>query len=305
MKIAVLLSTYNGQRFLQEQIESVLAQDITAHAELTLFVRDDGSRDATCAILEKYSKEKKIQYYAEENIGVARSFWNLINKAPESDYYAFCDQDDVWFPGKLSQAVKKLELQKKKNEPLLYCGSFTATDADLHPLQPVAKKTSVRTDFSYALLYSIAPGCTFVFNHAARKVLLLYDMEKETPFIHDWMAHKIIAMSGTMVFDETPSLYYRQHGKNAIGVQRGIPAFINRCRRVFNGKSVCVRSSCAQSLLNVYADDLTPEKAATLDVIANYKTDREKRKILLQNKSFKTESLQDILFYTLVLMKKI
>ena len=114
------MSTYNGETYLREQLDSILAQDIQEapiNAYLKILVRDDGSSDGTVGILEDYKRKYPgvVDYYTGENMRTARSFWHLLRNAPDSDYYAFSDQDDFWLSGKLSRAVKILNGMRKSD----------------------------------------------------------------------------------------------------------------------------------------------------------------------------------------------
>ena len=102
------MSTYNGEKYIKTQLDSILAQD---YEEIDLLIRDDGSTDSTREILSAYAKKySSITWYSGKNIGVQKSFFDLILKANlERDYYAFADQDDKWLPGKISRAVSILK----------------------------------------------------------------------------------------------------------------------------------------------------------------------------------------------------
>ena len=117
--IYILLSTYNGEHYLNEQIESLVRQ---VDVNYKILVRDDGSKDSTHVILNKWQQLGFLTWYRGENIGFAESFMDLVQKAPKADYYAFCDQDDIWLPNKLKAAVEKLELLK--SGPQLYCSNL-------------------------------------------------------------------------------------------------------------------------------------------------------------------------------------
>ena len=104
--VVVLLSTYNGERYLRQQLESLINQKEVA---VRILVRDDGSSDGTVKILDEFSADKKLEYYRGNNIGAADSFIDLLFSAPISSFYALCDQDDIWDDDKLSVAVKRLE----------------------------------------------------------------------------------------------------------------------------------------------------------------------------------------------------
>lgn len=115
--LQILMSTYNGAKYIREQMDSLLEQDCEAKgtASFCIIVRDDGSSDGTQDILEEYAGRypEKISWYQGENHGVIRSFFELLQKSGASDYYAFCDQDDYWMPDKMSHAVETLQTMKR------------------------------------------------------------------------------------------------------------------------------------------------------------------------------------------------
>ena len=304
MKIIVLMSAYNGEKYINEQLDSVLAQDIAKYHQLQILVRDDGSTDATRQILERYQAEGKLQWYGAENLGPERSFWHLMQNAPQADFYALCDQDDYWLEGKLSRAVALLE-KEDAGKPLLYCSTFTATDGDLNPIDIQPSALNQYTDYAHSLVYSTAPGCTFVYNHAARQAAMAYDMQKHPAIIHDWLLHRIVTINGgKMICDAQSHIYYRQHGHNTIGAQDGgIKGFSARVKRFLSGSSRRVRSSCAKALLEVYGDAVTPQVRSALDLVANYAEDPQKRNALLRDERFRTYTANDLFFRCLVMLR--
>lgn len=299
MKIVVLMSAYNGEAYIRQQIDSVLNQDVDAG--LQLLVRDDGSGDATRAILEEYQSAGKLRWYEGENLGPERSFWHLLRNAPEADYYAFCDQDDVWLPGKLSRAVAQL----REKDAALYCSAFIATDAQLNPIEYHHSPLNQYTDYAHSLIYSTAAGCTFVFTNDVRKTAMDYDMDAHPPMIHDWLLHKIVTITGgKMIFDPVGSIYYRQHGHNTIGAQKsGLQGLAVRVKRFLSGGSRGVRSGCAKALLKVYGDRVENEVRDALDLVANYAKNSKKRKKLLKDPRFCTGTVNDLFFRWLVRLK--
>ncbi len=128
MKLIVLLSAYNGEKYIREQLDSLLAQSLCG---VEIFVRDDGSTDRTRGILEEYREQGMLSWIAGENLGPSQSFWQLLRNCDDADYYAFCDQDDVWDPDKLEVAVQALQQLDPVN-PALYCGDVRVTDAERH-----------------------------------------------------------------------------------------------------------------------------------------------------------------------------
>ena len=299
MKILVLMSAYNGQAYIRQQINSVLAQDIDA--QLQLLIRDDGSTDDTQAILKQYQAAGKLNWYAGENLGPERSFWHLIQNAPEADYYALCDQDDVWLPDKLSRAVAQLQ----STQADLYCSAFIATDGDLNPIEHYHSPLNQYTDYAHSLIYSTAAGCTFVFTQKARQAAMAYHMDTHPAIIHDWLLHKIVTITGgKMIFDPVGSIYYRQHGHNTIGAQKsGLQGLLVRVKRFVSGGSRGVRSGCAKALLEVYGNRVEKDVREALDLVANYAENPRKRKQFLRDPRFRTGTVNDLLLRCLVYLK--
>ena len=303
MKTIVLMSTYNGEKYLREQLDSLLNQDLRP---TKILIRDDGSRDDTVNLLEDYASQYNfIDYYCGKNIGPAKSFFELINKAEGYDYYALCDQDDVWFEDKLSTAVNMLE-KEDKNIPLLYAGRFILTDEKLNKLKSDVSELYSFNDFAHSLIYHTAPGCTFVFNEAARKQIIKYDVNKEYCVIHDAIIHKVVTMFGKMILDFEPHMYYRQHKNNVYGLtaQKTVE-FFHRINNFINGTVKNYRSSTAKSLLNVYGDECSKENRHLLEIVANYSKDSKLKKELLNNKCFKSNTINDKFYKLLVLFNYI
>ena len=299
MKVIVLMSTYNGERYIREQLDSLLNQKLKP---FKILIRDDGSKDNTIGILEEYASEHPfIEYYYGENKGPARSFWDLIGKSEEADYYALCDQDDVWFEDKLERAVELLE-KEDSSIPLLYCSKYTLTDKELNPIDSNVSELYNFSDFAHSLLYHTAPGCTFVFNDKARKQILKYDVNKEYCVIHDAIIHKVVTMFGKMILDNTSHMYYRQHGDNEIGMNANkVKTFAGRVNRFLFGNIRRYRSNTAKSLLNVYGDECDEEKKELLNIVANYMHDNMLKKQLLSRECFRSGTVNDLFFRILVL----
>ena len=303
MKIVVLMSTYNGERYIREQLDSLLKQTLMPDL---IYIRDDGSMDDTVAILEEYASEHSfIKYYSGKNKGPARSFWELISNCEEADYYALCDQDDVWFEDKLETAINFLE-KEDHSIPLLYCSKYTLTDKDLNPIDSNVSSLYNFSDFPHALMYHTAPGCTFVFNNEARKKIVKYDVEKEYCIIHDAIIHKVVTMFGKMILDNTSHMYYRQHGNNEIGMNANVfKVFLGRVNRFINGKIRNYRSNTAKSLLHVYGEEIDDDKRRLLNIVANYMNDSQLKKEFLNEERFLSHTGNDFFFRILVLVNYI
>lgn len=261
-RVIVLMSTYNGEKFIGEQLQSLYSQE---GVEVSLLVRDDGSSDGTCALLDKEQTAGRLTWYTGENLKPAFSFWNLLQQAPASPYYAFCDQDDVWDKDKLKSAVDMLSTAG--DAPALYFCQTRLVDAALNEIKSV--KISPLLTYGEALSYNFVTGCTMVMNSSMRKVLLRY-----TPaFIrmHDiWVYDVAMAVGARVFFDPEPHISYRQHGNNAVGQANSFRAVWKS--RIENVKrNECIRSRLAKELLDGYPDDMTPENLALTRLVANYK----------------------------------
>lgn len=255
------MSTYNGEKFLQQQLDSLYNQTV----KVDIYVRDDGSTDNTKQILATNAQEGKLLWYNGKNLKPAKSFWNLLQTAPDADYYAFCDQDDFWFSNKIENAIHHIKAVENINRPILYCSNVTITDVNLNPIELMYKKSSVPTDLSHALINNIAPGCTMVFNRAAKNKLIIYDCEKDI-IMHDWLAYKIVSMFGLVIYDVASSMYYRQHCNNVIGFhkRKNIRDITESFRR-----NKHVRSNEARNIMNIYGNYIDKKSYKILNTISH------------------------------------
>lgn len=210
-RVNVLLATYNGGRFLRDQLDSVSSQ---AHAPYRVTVRDDGSTDATLSILSEWAAGRpKVSVSGGPRLGAARSFLTLLADADEScDYFAFCDQDDVWLPHKIGSAVTALG-ECCSAEPIMYFSRVEIVDVALRHLG--YSRVPRRVGFANALVENVAIGCTMVLNRRAREVICEKLPNKVA--MHDWWCHLVVSGLGKVIFDERPSVRYRQHGRNVFG----------------------------------------------------------------------------------------
>lgn len=219
-KIVVLMSSYNGSRYIEHQLDSILAQQ---GVELEIYIRDDGSNDDTLEIINRYQQKYDNVFCIEgANIGAWRSFLELLKLVDEqADYYAFADQDDEWMEDKLISAVNRLEEAGKKfgsSIPLLYCSNKTLCDDKLNPVH-----SRISYDMQYvpslgnALVQNICTGCTAVINQELREILNSATPEKI--YMHDWWFYLTAVYFGRVVYDNTSHIKYRLHGKNVHGTQ--------------------------------------------------------------------------------------
>ncbi len=214
--VAILLSTYNGERYLPEQLASFEAQ---SYPHWRLLWRDDGSEDGTRALLRAFADrvgEARCREVTGQDgrLGVQASFLWLLQGAQDYPFVAFADQDDVWLPEKLARAVRYME-GKEGDAPSLYCGRQLLVDETLRPLR---LSPSFRADlpFPAPLAQNIATGCTMLLNRAACRAIA--PTRPPEGSVHDWWCYIVVtALGGRVFFDDTPSILYRQHAHNVIG----------------------------------------------------------------------------------------
>lgn len=222
--ITILMATYNGDKYLKEQIDSVLSQK---KVNLNILVRDDGSTDKTQEILEFYQNSNKLTWYTGPHLNVAKGFMELIEKAPETDYYAFCDQDDIWLENKLFKAINMLEKEDSK-KPLMYYSSTTLVNEKLEVVAEHHIRAG-RSDLA-RFLYNDMSGNTIVFNNVLKNVLKNNNHFDIT--IHDkWTLQICLAIGGKCIGDDNSYTLYRQHSNNTIGMEL---SFRDKIRKFFS-----------------------------------------------------------------------
>lgn len=295
--IQVLMSAYNGEKYIKEQIESILNQQ---GVEVSLLIRDDGSRDNTVLILEQYSKNNEnVQYYKGSNIGACQSFFDLLNHADRDyDYFAFSDQDDYWLPKKLSRAVEVLEGKKSENCPLLYGSMVIYASEDLKDRREVPYKNRREVTFGNALVENIFMGCTEVFNRSLLELVAEHIPKKNV--WHDWWLYLTAACFGQALYDEKALILYRQHGNNQLGMQN---SWAMRWKnRMENFKRLKYSlSSQAQEFTESYGVDYKYGDLAEL--LANYRSSLTKRIQLAKEKRiYRQQKIDDKVYHMLFLM---
>jgi glycosyltransferase involved in cell wall biosynthesis len=218
--VAILLATFNGAAYLSEQLDSFVTQE---HRNWTLFWRDDGSSDATRAIMAAFAARvgpERFVHVAEpaERLGVLGSFLALLRAAApglgERDAAAFADQDDVWLPQKLAHGMAALAAVPP-GEPALYCTRQIVVDATLRRIG-LSAPLHVRPQFPASLTQNVAAGCTVLLNRAGATMVAASRPPEST--LHDWWSYILVsAAGGRIVADPEPTILYRQHAANAIG----------------------------------------------------------------------------------------
>lgn len=222
-RIDILLATCNGEKYLSDQLDSLLNQD---YQNIRLIVRDDASQDQTQNILKSYQAkypEKIILHEGKEKLGVKGNFSKLMEFSA-APYVMFADQDDVWLPHKVKHTLKVMQQleQKYGEQPLLVHSDLVVVDENLRVLNSsfwkyAGIKPHLGINLNRLLSQNVVTGCTVMVNR------LLIEIAKPIPaeaFMHDWWIALTAASFGQIGFINVPTLYYRQHSKNTLGAQK-------------------------------------------------------------------------------------
>lgn len=208
----VLLSTFNGEKFLPQLLESLERQ---SHPATRITIRDDGSTDGTIQLVTEFAARRSdVALISGRRLGVTQSFLALLQAADGGcNYFAFCDQDDVWEPKKLQNAVEMLE-RYSPSEALLYCSAVEYVDSELRHLGYSRPPREI--GFANALVENVPTGCTIVLNRSARQIVTA--KLPCNPLAHDWWCYLVVSAFGRVCYEHRPSIKYRQHQHNAVGV---------------------------------------------------------------------------------------
>lgn len=254
VKIEVLMSTYNGEKYIREQLDSILAQK--GDFQLKVSIRDDGSVDGTKDILAEYANTQNIQVTYGNNIGVNASIMSLVLSAERDfDYFSFSDQDDVWHLDRLEKAITALNLLPS-TIPLLWSCMEELTNEELEPYcnMPTPKLLG---DFYNAFLQNKTPGHTQVFNATLRNILEKYPADKM--HVYDWILYLLACEFGQVLFCEDICGQYRQHGNNVIGYDSGGIALLLRRIKSLRGGDFEKSISQLQYFLDFYDNQINKE----------------------------------------------
>lgn len=259
-RVQVLLSTFNGEKFLGALMDSLIHQD---YPNVEILVRDDGSEDDTLSILSQYTSFDNVSIFRGRRLGVPESYFELLRMSSASaDYLAFCDQDDVWEKDKISRAVDFLE-QLPQAVPSLYCSRVLLVDEELNVIgrSQIPKRGP---SFENAIVQNIATGCTIVINKASRQ-LLLQGVPKRA-VMHDWWMYLVISAFGKVIYDPEPRILYRQHSSNVIGSKSSaMTRWIRRIQRFLKSGRLHLVTEQANEFRRIYGLLLPEEKKAILD----------------------------------------
>lgn len=285
--VAVLMSTYNGEQYLEEQINSIRNQKCI---DVTLVIRDDGSSDGTLNIIRKYA-DILIE---GNNVGYTYSFLELIKNAPDADFYALSDQDDIWPEDKLINAVDMISRLGVTNSSILYaCARKNLIDGKVCKAKEVKKYKHFPFN-GYNNGYHLQ-GCTMVFNKAFKDIINMFT-PVDIKTSHDVWIHQLCkAINGTILYDERPLLIYRITNNNVIGVPKH--RYFKRIKELFKRKPAdqSYAISISTNLLKGYENLMSPRNVDICQRLSNYK--KKKRKVLFCRTFYKGDLLHNIFLF--------
>ncbi|WP_166799480.1 glycosyltransferase family 2 protein [Paraburkholderia dipogonis] len=274
--VTIVMSTYNGEKFIRGQLDSLIAQECE---DWCLLIRDDGSSDGTIDVIANYeASEERIRLVKDEcgNLGPARSFIHLLGQVRTS-FFMCCDQDDVWLPHKVGEAVARLT--GKGELPALFFTDLVVVDGNLgviagsfmaHQNFDPRRASSLKG----LLLQNVVVGCTMAGNRALLKLVREQSLASHREMLmHDWWLALLAAALGTIEYSSTPSILYRQHGGNSLGapgsnLRRYVTMLLNS--RPWERASVylCKVSVQCSAFMRAYGSSLTEADFAAVERVA-------------------------------------
>jgi rhamnosyltransferase len=306
-KVLIMLSTYNGEKYLPEQLDSLYAQE---GVDIHILVRDDGSQDSTLRILKEYKEKRdRMTIFAEPNVGAATSFFYLIDIASkqfrEYDYFAFSDQDDIWFNNKIAIGVRALEGSSSTIK--LFYSFAQDVDERLVPIHNTLKIHSHNT-FASKLISSHILGCTMLMNlplldKVVRGVPVLANTRPTV--LHDsWTSIVAYSLNGDIICHEVPLMYYRQHGGNVVGGSKSLYQMqINRIFRYI--KNPCIKSHRCKLVLRVLDKDITLENKELITLCAYYQNSlQDKLKLLTEKRIYTNDTFANVGLFFMILFNR-
>ena len=270
-------------------------------------VRDDGSNDdgATLNIIKNYQSKypERIQLIEGNNIGWKKSFLELVRTASNLktnfDFYAFCDQDDIWLPNKLSTATKYINTD---STPQLYCSNLYYYSAG--KVGKLIKSQIPIMTLENSLIRNHAVGCTIVFNHALLDLLKLTPVRVSIP--HDFWAYQVAMFLGRVYYDSNAYIWYRQHENNQIGAKLNKFARLKRSlRNLKQSLHDHTRVTMANELIELFGPLLTSHKKDIIKTIADCASSYHARFRLLTNKTRYFEGTNEMLLNTKIIFGKL
>lgn len=286
-KLAILLATYNGEKYLRQQIDSILNQSFS---DYMLYIRDDNSTDSTKNIIKEYVLKypEKIKEIKDNKIanGARNNFLLLLKHVyglKKYSLFMFCDQDDVWQKNKIELTINEYDKVIDKNIPILIHTDLYVVDKNLNMIyKSFFQYSKLKKDyvkFNNYLIQNNVTGCTVCIN---KKLVDLINFDIKYIFMHDWYFALIASAFGQVIFINNQTVYYRQHGQNVVGAKK-----VNIYNRIYNKlvKNNTINLFLqAENFRNIYYDLLTEENKKIIDAFCKIKNSNRLTKIKIIRK---------------------
>ncbi len=265
--ICIIMATYNGEEFLEDQITSILEN---TYRDFVLHIYDDGSTDRTLEIIRSFAEQYPSQVVCHQNRankGVILNFLQAVEEL-DADYYMLCDQDDIWLKRKIEKTlnyIRTLEDPARKL-PVVVFGDAKVVNENLSvqadSFQKQSKYHPEHTDLAHLLMENKLLGCTIMFNRALKKKLYRFPPQIR---MHDWWLGLVGTVFGTVGYLNEPLLLYRQHGTNIIGNPSYKDYIKNRTAQIERLQDILYRTcNQAEAFLALYEEELSKEQRTIL-----------------------------------------
>lgn len=296
--IEVILSSYNGENCIIKQLESIFNQE---DVYVTCTIRDDGSTDNTVQYIENYRKNHnyQIQIIKGVNIGWKKSFLEALKQSQKADFYAFSDQDDIWFPNKLKRSIDFLQESDISVTPTMYHSNRLSVYSNLEPLKKQMPKISSPINFENSLIQEFAQGCTIVMNQSLKDLVC-----KHTPqdIPHDFWTGLLAYCFGKIIYDNAPTLYHIHHNKNQSSDGKLFESWLSRLKSISTHK---MYENPSYDLLSNYRSLLTHERILFLTKLYNNRTLKNKLSLIFNRNFRRCSTCGTIMLKIAVLINKI
>lgn len=286
--VTVIISTYNGEKYIERQLNSIFTQE---GVSVNVFIRDDHSKDNTINIINTYQKNNpnyNITVMNGENEGYAKSFWDALRICGNTSYYAFSDQDDVWKKDKLIKCIQAMEKDTFEGAKLSYCGMIRS-DINLKELDKqikILKPEELTKGITLTKTYNY--GAATVINHVARE--LICRCWPEVPNLpHDTWIGTVCYWFGKVYYVEEALYFWIRYNSSVTGAGTKNAGYIYRFKQSLKGNSY---PNVAKYLLSYYNDMIDNNDRKLLHAICSYKNSFRSKKYLLKNKDFRRDSFK-------------
>ncbi len=301
MSADILLATYQGEKYLKEQIESLFSQ---SYSDIRIIARDDGSTDCTTDILNEYASRITI-LPNKANSGIRNNFSELLQQHT-ADYVFFSDQDDVWLPNKVGDTIRELQKMEKrfgKSTPLLVHADLKVVDKDLSLISPsfwsYAKLNPLHNTLNRLLVQNNITGCTIGMNRALAGMVIPIP---EGAIMHDWWIALVASCFGQISYIPSATMLYRQHQSNDIGAKKNtFNAFVSQSKEELIKKSQCQQQTYEQAnqFLESFKFKMYPDAVRTVQAYIELKEQSylKQKRTLVKHQFFKHGFFRNLKFF--------